>query len=108
MRRLDVDETRDLAKSGKHFQTIGVHFRVSRTECEIGVNLLETSKRMVQNRDRTFNNGTVTKTVNVSGVNNVHSLTRFRARTIANDALTIHSLLIVKRMNKEFVCLFFF
>ena len=92
MRRLDVNEAGDFTKSCKHFQSIGMHPRVARTECEIGVNLLKSSERMVQNRDRSFNDGAVTETVNVSHVNNVHSFTRFGARTIANDALAIHSL----------------
>lgn len=94
MRRLNVYVSSDFFESREHLQTIGIHPGETRTEGEICINLLESGERMIENGDRAFNNGAISKTLNVARVNDFHTLARFRAGPIARNALAINSLFV--------------
>lgn len=70
-----------------------MHSRVTRTEREICINLLETGKRMIEDRDGSFNDGTILKALNVSSVDNVDALACLRTRSAADYALYVDGLL---------------
>jgi len=92
MRRLDVDESCDFLQGGENLQAVRVHPRVARTERKVRVDLLEPVEGVVQDRQRSFNDGAVAEGFDVARVDNVHSLARLRARTVAYHALAIHRL----------------
>ena len=89
---LDVDESRDFLQSGEDLEPVGMHARIARTEREIGINLLESIERVIQDGQRSFDDGAVPEGFDVSRVDNVHSLTRLGARTVADDAFAVHRL----------------
>jgi hypothetical protein len=50
VRCLNFEKSGDFLKGGKNIQSIRMHSRVTRTEREIRINLLETDKRMINDR----------------------------------------------------------
>ena len=94
MRGLDINKSGDFLKSGKDFQSIWMHSRITRAEGEIGINLLETGKGMIQDGDGSFNDGTISKTLDVSSVDNVNALAGLGTRSVADDALSVDGLLL--------------
>ena len=94
VRRLDVDESRDFLQSREDFQPVRLHARVARTEREIGVNLLESGERVVQDRDGSFDDGAVPEALDVARVDDVDALARLGARPVADDAFPVDGLLL--------------
>ena len=92
MRRLDVDKSGDFLQSGENLQPVRMHPRVSGTESEIRINLLESVERVIQDRQRSFNDGTISEGFDVPRVDDVNSLALLRARPVTDDALSVNRL----------------
>ena len=96
MRRLDVEKSGDLLQRREDLETVGVHARIARPEREVGVDLLESGQRVVQDRERALDDGAVAETLDVAGVDDIDALTRLGTRPVAHDALAIHGLFATK------------
>ena len=94
MRRLDVDEAGDLLQRGEDLQLVRMHFRVARSEREIRIDLLESGERVIQDGDRSLDDGAVAEALDVAGVDDVDALARLWARAVADDALAVDGLLL--------------
>jgi hypothetical protein len=53
------------------------------------INLLESGQRVIEDGDRSFDDGAITEGFDVAGVNDVRSLVRFRSLSAAYDALAV-------------------
>ena len=59
VRHLEFEESRDSLKSREDFQLVQLHGREARTKHIIVINLFEFLERLVEERDRSFNNGAI-------------------------------------------------
>lgn len=69
-----------------------MHLLVALAEAVVGVDLLVSLEGLVQDQDEAFDDGAVFERVDVAGVNDLLALTHLGTRSVAEHALTVHSL----------------
>jgi len=62
---LDIDVSRNLLQSAEDFKPVWMHRRVSGSEGVVGIDLLEPRERLLQDGERTLNDGATLETVDI-------------------------------------------
>lgn len=88
---LDIYVASHFAQRRKYFQSVWMHFDEARSKREVCIHLLIAIKRLIQNLQRSFDNGAVAEGVNVTRMNYTYTRTCFWAWTIAGHTLAIFS-----------------
>ncbi len=65
------------------------------------MDLLESLKAVIQDRDRALDHGAVLQFIDIAGVNRVREVADLRTRTLARDTLAIDALLEVIFIDKS-------
>ena len=71
-----------------------MHLLVTFAETEVRVHVLESLEALVEDRDRSFDDGAVLETVDVPRMHFLHALAGFRARSVAGHAFSVQCLLL--------------
>ena len=86
---LDVDVPCHLLQSLEHLQLVRVHLGVPWTKSEVLINLLESVKSAVQNREASLKHRAVAKALDVPGVDRVGKVADLGTGAVAGYAFTI-------------------